>query len=375
MSENKQKKQVKFEKSKKYTGVVYQVLQNDDRSYYITYKLANKFHRIHIGKQSEGVNEAFCHQKRNELINKMKFGDDTPVVKHKRAKTFTINELAEVYFEDKANENKSNEKQRGRYDLHIKDSIGEEEIAHLTRDDILKFRAQLQAKKKAPKTVNGIIQLLNAIINYSIKHKNLKAFNPCTGIARLKVDDERERFLSLKEIETLKAKVQEDDILHTFVALSLVTGGRLETILAIKKKDIDLEHDRITLIDLKNGSTYKGFLDSETKSMLQTKLPLLKVNDFIIGGKHTKFPTRTLQRKLLKVFNELFNEGLDSRDSKHRVVIHTLRHTFASQLAITGTPIYTIQKLMNHADIQQTMRYAKLDPNSGKNFVQNLYSK
>ena len=28
-----------------------------------------------IGKQSEGINEAFCHQKRNDAINNIKFGE------------------------------------------------------------------------------------------------------------------------------------------------------------------------------------------------------------------------------------------------------------------------------------------------------------
>jgi site-specific recombinase XerD len=54
-------------------------------------------------------------------------------------------------------------------------------------------------------------------------------------------------------------------------------------------------------------------------------------------------------------------------------VIHTLRHTFASHLAINGTPIFTIKELMNHSDIEQTMRYAKLAPDSGKKNVLNLY--
>lgn len=55
-----------------------------------------------------------------------------------------------------------------------------------------------------------------------------------------------------------------------------------------------------------------------------------------------------------------------------KVVIHTLRHTFASHLAINGTPIFTIQKLMNHKDIKMTMRYAKLAPDSGREAVVNL---
>lgn len=71
--------------------------------------------------------------------------------------------------------------------------------------------------------------------------------------------------------------------------------------------------------------------------------------------------------------DELFNQGLSTRDAKNRVLVHTLRHTFASHLAINGTPIYTIQKLMNHNDVNMTLRHAKLAPDSGRDFVENLY--
>lgn len=36
-------------------------------------------------------------------------------------------------------------------------------------------------------------------------------------------------------------------------------------------------------------------------------------------------------------------------------------------------PIFTVQKLMNHKDIQQTMRYAKLAPDSSRDMVEGLY--
>ncbi|WP_205589752.1 tyrosine-type recombinase/integrase [Helicobacter sp. L8] len=51
-----------------------------------------------------------------------------------------------------------------------------------------------------------------------------------------------------------------------------------------------------------------------------------------------------------------------------------MRHTFASHLAIQGTPIQIISKLLNHRDIKQTMRYAHLLPSSGKEFVLGLWS-
>ena len=71
--------------------------------------------------------------------------------------------------------------------------------------------------------------------------------------------------------------------------------------------------------------------------------------------------------------NMLFNENIANNDTKNKVVIHTLRHTFASLLAINGTPIFTIQKLLDHKDISDTLRYAKLAPDTGKEAVKNLF--
>lgn len=363
-----------FITSKKYTGVQYKILKNGDKSYYITYKVNNHFKREHIGKKSEGITENFCYQKRNEAINRAKFGDDTPTLKYKKADTTTVDDLAQIYFKDKAVENKANKKQEGRYNLHLKNQLGSKSIHRISKDDILQVRKALIDAEKAPKTVNGIIQLLSAIFNYAIKEKDVKCTNPCSGIKRLKVDDKRERFLSQGEIQLLKSQVMHDRVLNLFVHLSLITGGRLETIMSIQKKDINIDRGTVTLKDHKSGTTYTGFLDRETIALIAPSLGFLQPYDYLIGESSNKFPTRTLQRKLRSILNELFNQGLAIRDSKNRVVIHTLRHTFASQLAIAGTPIFTIQKLMNHADIQQTMRYAKLAPNSGKESVLNLYS-
>lgn len=55
-----------------------------------------------------------------------------------------------------------------------------------------------------------------------------------------------------------------------------------------------------------------------------------------------------------------------------RVVFHTLRHTFASWLAIDGVPLYTIKELMGHASIKMTERYAHLCPDLHKSAVDRI---
>ena len=51
---------------------------------------------------------------------------------------------------------------------------------------------------------------------------------------------------------------------------------------------------------------------------------------------------------------------LFSSNRRENVTVHTLRHTFGSQLAIQGIPLRRIQALMGHSSITTTERYAHL---------------
>jgi integrase len=51
---------------------------------------------------------------------------------------------------------------------------------------------------------------------------------------------------------------------------------------------------------------------------------------------------------------------------------HTNRPTFASRLAMAGVPIHAIAKLMGHATIQMSMRYAHLSPDFNQSAVDKL---
>ena len=54
------------------------------------------------------------------------------------------------------------------------------------------------------------------------------------------------------------------------------------------------------------------------------------------------------------------------------VTFRTLRHTFASWLVMNGTPLFEVSKLLRHASIQMTERYAHLAPDHLQNVIANL---
>ena len=384
-------------KSKKYNGVYLNHLASGDITYTVTYKDAfEKKVFCKIGKKSEGITEIYAYNKRNEFINKVRLGED-PIAHKKKKHIITLDQLSKVYFDDKRcmvcencktfdnlsdNVKKTHNSlvctyrkvkhQYNKYMKHLEPKFGKANIAIMKKDDIQKLRQSLKAQKKSESTINGVTQLLSTIINYSIKQKELKLINPCVGISKLSTNNERERYLATNEVKELLSHISDFREL-LFVKLALSTGGRLQTILHIKKKDINLSRGSVLLQDLKNNSTYTGFLNDSVKAMLSTHIKNLKADDYILSGKSTRLSDNAMARTIRPTLNKLFNVGLKKDDRKNRVVIHTFRHTFASHLAINGTPIFTIQKLMNHRDIKMTMRYAKLAPDSGMDMMKSLY--
>ncbi|MDY0321296.1 MAG: site-specific integrase [Arcobacteraceae bacterium] len=356
-------------KSKKYIGVYYTELLNKDKSFFITYKdLSGKKIWQKIGLYSEGIREDYCNAKRNEALNFVRNNELPPsIIKKKKKEIITFDTIANQYFDARIHTRKDTEKERQRYINHLKSFIGHKDINDLTATDIEKIKLS-KIGKLADNYVNQLIFMVSTIIRDASKKGVFKNPNPAQNIDNIKVDNKRERYLTKNEIEKLIEKLQDYPELLLFTKLSLNTGGRLNTILSIRKKDLNLEHNSVTLTDHKNVSTYTGYYNDELKTYLEDYVKTLQPNDTLISSHQT-----TISNKMRQILNELFNIGLDGDDRKNRVVIHTLRHTFASHLAIKGVPILTIQKLMNHKDIKMTLRYAKLAPDSGKEVIKDLY--
>ena len=349
-------------------------LTNDkkDKTFYFTFKdiATNKKVWVKVGKYSEGIRENATVTLRNEAISKNRHGEDITVQAKKKLKNITtFDEIANEYLEIKNNRNLIS-----RYNKTIKEVFSNKDINSITKEDITKFIKSLIDKDYSASTIRMNIAVIRASFNYAIKEKNLQIFNPCTGVKLPKLDNARERYLSINEINLLKDTVKQtnDKSLYIFLELLLQTGARKFSILTLTKKDFNLEHKEVTIKNHKTNTTYKGFLQDDIIEPLKEYLKQFNLNEYIFTFSDDMMYS-SVGHKLLNILDRLFNVGLASNDRKNKVVIHTLRHSMASHLAINGTPIFTIQKLLNHSDITQTMRYAKLSPENGKNAIQGLY--
>ena len=344
-------------------------LADGDKSYYIKYYVNGKQYKKKIGKHSEGIRENFCATKRAEYINDAKFGSVL-------VDAIGLDDLS-IRYHDTKTSNTTYEDMTSRYDFKIKPFFKNKLISKITEEDVFAFQKELMKTKTgakgkpvslmSPATVNYYLMQVTSILNYALK-KGFIQRNVASAVKPLKESNVRDRYLELSELEMLVENVLHDEDLLLFVEMSMSTGGRMKAVMNLCKKDVNLANSTVYIADEKGKEMYTAFLNDRVLKLLEVKLEGLRPNDRLYTS-----DWRRMQRQMKKVLDLLFNEGLESSDTANRVVIHTLRHSFASHLAINGTPIFTIQKLLNHKDIKQTMRYAKLSPESGREFVCGLW--
>lgn len=391
---------VKVEKSKKNTnptGIDIRTNADGSKTYYILIKHEGKLIREKVGKDRDGITIQYAKNIRADRVAKLLHGEISPneIKKAKRKNARSLDSVAQEYLKE-IEDLSDGKTTKGRYNNHLKAVFGNMNMDEITPEMIESFK-QKKLKEVSFKTgrtysnksVNDFINLLNTIFKYGINQYNLPIVSPARGkskknrgsggVERLSEDNARERYLDEDEIQMLYTALDnregKDHVnfeLKLLVRLALCTGARLTSLLNIQKKDISLKQGSVTIKDYKNDSTYTAFLSDKATELLNEYMPTLKATDYVIGGGKEPKHRSSINKSLQPLLDELFNEGLDANDAKNRVVIHTLRHTFGSLLAINGTPIFTIKKLMNHKSIEMTMRYAKLAPDQGRDNVRGL---
>ena len=270
--------------------------------------------------------------------------------------------------------------------------LGHLPLAAVTRSDIRAFLDFLRQDGASESTALHYMAVLRRAYNMArvTEVEGVAIFSgqsPLEGVALPKPKNARERFLSYEEadmlVEAARASGQAD--LHAAIVLALNTGMRLGEILRLEWVDVDLVHGIITVREEQSRKPGgKVFINSDVEGMLRERLIACTGIENGTASEVCRIPGRLVlspprggkeRSSLTHRFAGLVAQlGLNAYvdDARHKVVFHTLRHTFASWLALAGTDIYRIKTLMRHKTITMTMRYAHLAPDATRAAVHNL---
>lgn len=375
-------------KSKKYTGVYYRELEDGDRVFEFTYKnLEGKKKWIKVGLASHNINESFANRKRIETINKLKLDGDEPdfIKKRKAVKKISLNTVANKYFADYEMRAKPNifKESLFKYQNKVEPYFGKMPVDEITKEAVEKWLKSFKKDYKQA-SINSYHATFKAVVNYGIKEFNEleRVINPLQKISMKDPENERERVLSTNEIKHLFECLIHKPKAYLYVAVALGTGARPKAIITTQKKDFDIANRTLTFPALKKGKRYPvPLIDSLYKQLIEATKDL-NADDYIFHPDNPKTITTRpisyegIKRQIQPLLDELFNQGLDNNDRKHRVTFYTFRHTFATHLVKNPhVNILDVKKLMSHSRLQMTERYAKVELHQGtQNALNNLYS-
>ena len=212
-----------------------------------------------------------------------------------------------------------------------------------------------------------------------------RAANPAVNVRSEKVGKKLPLFLTREEVaglvETIGAdaegkgkvvraeKTGEVVWLADAVRVTAGTGLRASELCHLRWGAVDLKN-RILTVKASPGFAPKSYHERPIPlagEALDTLTRLAASRDsaadgYVFAGRATRKGTRAhLDRQYL---NKRFKHyaALAGLDTRH--TFHSLRRTYASWLVQGGVDLYVVQKLLGHADIKTTMKYAFLAPDN-----------
>lgn len=250
--------------------------------------------------------------------------------------------------------------------IHLNPVFGKLPINKITTHKIELFKAKKFNEGYKPKSINNFLATLGKCLRCAYEDFELNERLP--KIKLNKVHDIRIDYLSIEESELLLRHA--DGVWKDMILIALKTGLRLGELLALDWNDVNFESKIITV----RRSMYKG-IPGPTKTY---KVRVVSMTDDVLWVLFIK------RKKEGYVFTDERGEALkDHRAERniHRICKlagmrlfrwHTLRHTFASHLAMAGVPMRVIQDLMGHGSEKMTMRYAHLSPHTFESAINKL---
>ena len=217
-------------------------------------------------------------------------------------------------------------------------------VAEITRADV---RRWFDGMSGTPGTANRALPVLSVLMRQAeLWEMRPQGSNPCRGIRRYRMPP-RERFLSRDELKRLGFVLDHADDRQAAAAVRLLlfTGARPSEVTGLQWDWI--RGTRAVLPDSKTGPKAIQ-LPPPARSVLEG---LPRTGAFVFPGRRGDGPMTDLGKRWLPL-REL--AGLDD------VRLHDCRHTLASHAVMSGLDLYTVGRLLGHADTAATERYAHL---------------
>lgn len=256
-----------------------------------------------------------------------------------------------------------------RIEAHLLPYLGNIPLSQITKQMVDNYKTMRVKEGASSNTLNRELANLSHMLKMAIRWGYISV-NVVAGVQKMKVPERNPRFLSQEEIEGLLQSAKSSYV-YPLIVTALHTGMRKSELLNLKWSDISFDQRTVAMQAKRDWHTknYRARTTQLTPALcralkehkkLQAELGVQCEYVFTYKGFRIKNGIDATLRKIVK------KAGLEN------VTLHTLRHTFASQLVMAGVPLRDVQELMGHRSFETTLQYAHLSEDHVKKQVLRL---
>ncbi|WP_425993100.1 tyrosine-type recombinase/integrase [Brevundimonas sp. TWP2-3-2] len=335
------------------TGFVLECRSTGGKTYYLRYAdAAGRQRQFKIGK-ADDLTFAAAKKRAQQLRSEVVMGGDPGAAKAEAKTVPLYRELAEMHLADAKIHQRSYSTTEMYMRRHILPKWGNVPLTDIENRAVGQWLAAKRAEGLAPATVEKIRVIFGRSFElgarWSIPGVDK---NPTRGIPRKPLNNARERFLSAEEAARLKeaaAGSNNPQLLH-IVSLLLLTGCRVRELLDSEWTNVDITRRSWLIPTSKTGKPRHVPLSSAALAVIAA-LPRFKGCPWLIPNPDTLKPFVSIKHGWQTAIMVARLPG---------VRIHDLRHSAASFMVNSGIDLFTVGKVLGHANVASTARYSHL---------------
>jgi integrase/recombinase XerD len=245
--------------------------------------------------------------------------------------------------------------------LSFYEALDRENFEDITRKDIAAFVEHEQDRGLHITSVKNHLATVYAFLQFLVDNQVLPADILLKKI-RIRLPEVLPRAIPTEDLQCFLAII-EDRRDRALLLLLLHTGMRIGELLRVKVADIILPERKILLhLGEKNNEGRVVYYSSEAEKALQAWLQIRNPEqEYLFHG----WPRKRLSYGRAWM---IMHEYLERADLEHKgYTLHSLRHTFATNLLNAGLRLEVLQQLLGHRSIDVTLRYARMSNTTREN--------
>lgn len=325
-----------------------------DIGYVIDWQVEKKRHRDFVGWASEGMTARRAAHIRQERISAASASQRSPDARP----MLTIAQGYEIYRRDWL----VPQGKRTAPD----DSLMRGALSHivmlpldaLTPRRIDELMSELRESGRSAQTIRHAVGLLRRVMNRLARWDLYDGPMPWAKLTLPMADNSRQRYLTPDEAQALLRELrQRSPRVWCMSLIALHCGLRFGEIAHLRWADIHWHDATLYIARSKSGRARHAVMTDDVMQALR-ELPQAAPQIYIFAradGQPPREKSSTFDRAVSALG---LNAGV--YDRRQKVVFHTLRHTYASWLALSGERELAIADLLGHTSTAMTRRYAHL---------------